>query len=1086
MNAKLDNVTTQYRKFNENQVLTDGQLNEFIDYFEDQDRLSRTLLSGVGIVCGFKSTITSSGLITEVMEKIAPRKAENALDTIVITQGAGVTTDGDLITLRTGKEKSSDVTIDFDTKNYRYFREYKDKVKYDHFRIGEEQIPLLELATDDELKQMKVKGLDTGSFKDIKTLEKLNEKIIILYLESYSNDETPCEDADCDNTGAEQVSDLKVLLADFQSVSDLMTSGNAKDTLYKIHNSYEELFDRLPNIEAKRVILDPKVETADQLKTKFRNAMDSVSKLSDGFGAIADTFKIDLNFSGLSLFNKLNTLLSASSPRLDDFQYRYDLLKDLIDTYNEIKGLILHLNVECCPTIASFPKHLMLGYVGGSLELGEYAAFRHGFYHSPITTQDDENYERLMLLANRFVQKINGFQSYVGPVKITPSNLYVRLGEKAIPYYYNVDKPLLDKWNFEKTKTDRETYNLSYHTANLSSEDYVQNPLNYNIDNNDFYRIEGHLGLPYETAVQNINDLKVKYGLAFDVSVLLLNDGKKADDEPEEPRKVSIEELRNKLLSISNEISKETGDPKNALLNLSKLDSDLKLLNKAKFETPSGSSDDVTIVKEDPRKEEISTELLSDFLERKSGLEHLSGVEPGGTFVLICESEANNQVLADFSLPYLCCSKEKPNVPPIALDDSVSCMIGQTVIISVLNNDYDADNDILTVVKKSDPSYGTVVLNSNGTFSYTHDNSVNLKDSFTYCVNDGKDDSNIATVFINIKSAPVAIDDHASTENGGYVDIAVKDNDYDLGNTPLTVHIKNHPTHGTATLNSDGTIRYQHTDSTSLTDSFTYYINDGEFDSNIATVTISIAPPPCDSGMDVVFIFDYTGSMSGQIDAAKTGAVSIVNTIKTQSNENYRLGIVIADETKSKNYSGYENAPAYISLNPSQKIVNTGLNSNFQWITAMEVMPSASVNNFSSFNVQLDKLNNSATGLSLGSGSGLPEPTDLALSKVVEYNFAGTFRNNVAKYVIIITDDVPGGNDDSATTADITEMNRLKDQCIAKSVKVIVLGQGVEKTIGGKYIWKELANATGGSWNTSYNASAIESAIKNGCGESSK
>jgi hypothetical protein len=682
MNAKLDNVTTQYRKFNENQVLTDGQLNEFIDYFEDQDRLSRTLLSGVGIVCGFKSTITSSSLVPDVMEKIAPQKAENALDTIVITQGAGVTTDGDLITLRTGKEKSSDVTIDFDAKNYRYFREYKDKVRYDHFRIGEEQIPLFELATDDELKQMKVKGLDTGSFKDIKTLEKLNEKIIILYLESYSNDETPCEDADCDNTGAEQVSDLKVLLADFQSVSDLMANGNAKDTLYKIHNSYEELFDRLPNIEAKRVILDPKIETAGQLKARFRSAMDSVTRLSEGFEAIADTFKIDMNFSGLSLFNKLNTLLSASSPRLDDFQYRYDLLKDLIDTYNEIKGLILHLNAECCPSIASFPKHLMLGYAGGSLELGEYAAFRHGFYHSPITTQDDENYERLILLANRFVQKINGFQSYIGPVKITPSNLYVRLGEKAIPYYYNVDKTLLDKWNFEKTKTDRETYNLSYHTANLSSEDYIQNPLNYNIDNNDFYRIEGHLELPYETAVQNINDLKVKYGLAFDVSVLLLNNGKKTDDTSEEPRKVSIEELRNKLLSISNEISKEAGDPKNALLNLSKLDSDLKLLNKAKFETPSGTSDDVTIVKEDPRKEEISTELLSDFLERKSGLEHLSGVEPGGTFVLIAESKANNQVIADFSLPYLCCSKKDPVF--LSLPSGKLCQNEKPVLMTIV------------------------------------------------------------------------------------------------------------------------------------------------------------------------------------------------------------------------------------------------------------------------------------------------------------------------------------------------------------------------------------------------------------------
>lgn len=55
MNTKLDHVTTQYRKFNDNQALTEGQLNEFIDYFEDQDRLSRTRLSGVGVVCGFQT-----------------------------------------------------------------------------------------------------------------------------------------------------------------------------------------------------------------------------------------------------------------------------------------------------------------------------------------------------------------------------------------------------------------------------------------------------------------------------------------------------------------------------------------------------------------------------------------------------------------------------------------------------------------------------------------------------------------------------------------------------------------------------------------------------------------------------------------------------------------------------------------------------------------------------------------------------------------------------------------------------------------------------------------------------------------------
>jgi VCBS repeat-containing protein len=1078
---KLDNIITQYRKFNKNQALTEGQLNEFLDYFDDQDRLSRTRLSGVGVACGFKTTYTD--LIAEpevVMRKANNEDVELELNTIIITQGAGVTTDGDLITLRR-KGDNGETSINFDANIYKYYTDYTDEVRYSHFRIGNTQIPLLELVTQQEYDQLP----SATGFQHIRNLERVHDKTVLLYLESYSNDENPCQDADCDNNGAEQVSDLKVLLVDSELFEDLILRNDAKDTIYKLHNSYEQLYDDLPNIEARRVILDSTITRVPQLKEVFQRAVSDFSDLSEGFGAIADTFKVNVNLGGESLATKLNSLLNPVASRLEDYQYRYDLLKDLIDTYNEIKGLILHLNVDCCPSITSFPKHLMLGPVGAKLELGDKTSSRHGFYNSHVTTNDDENYERIVMLANRFVQKLNGFQSHIGPVKITPSNLYVRLGNKAIPYYYNVNQPLLTQWNFEKTKTDKETFNLSYHTGNLAAENFVQDPLNYNIDDNDFYRIEGHLGMPFEAAVQNINEIKTKYGLAFDVAVLLLKKDEKGDSEiPTEPKKVSIEELRKKLISISSDISKEKSDPKSTLLTLSKLDSELRLLNKVDFTSRESSEEIVTVVKEDPRKKEIATELLSEFLERKSGLEHLAGVEPGGTFVLICESEANNQVLADFSLPYLCCSKEKPNVAPIALDDKVSCMIGQTVIISVMDNDYDADTDLLTVVKKTDPSYGTVVLNSNGTFSYTHNNSANLKDSFTYCVNDGKSDSNIATVFIEIKSAPVAIDDHASTENGGFVDIVVKDNDYDLGNTPLTVFIKDHPTHGTLMLNSDGTIRYQHTDPTSLTDSFTYYINDGEFDSNVAKVTITIAPPPCDSGMDVVFIFDYTGSMAGQIEAAKSGAVSIVNTIKTQSNENYRLGIVIADETNSKTSSGYHNAPAYIGLNPSQKLVNTGLNSSFQWITAMEVMPASSTNNVSTFTTQLNKLNNSSAGLSLGSGSGLPEPTDFALSRVVEHNFAGAFRSNVAKYVIIITDDVPGGNDDSATAADITEMNRLRDHCIAKSIKVIVLGQGVEKPIGGKYIWKELANATGGSWNSSYNATAIETAIRNGCGGS--
>ncbi|PZU05092.1 MAG: hypothetical protein DI622_19440, partial [Chryseobacterium sp.] len=124
MNTKLDNVTTQYRKFNENQVLTEGQLNEFIDYFEDQDRLSRTRLSGVGVVCGFKSEYTNLLLPTEIDMVGKEGLDDPFLQTILIAQGAGVTTGGDLITLRKKGANASEVLIDFSDVRYKYYRDY--------------------------------------------------------------------------------------------------------------------------------------------------------------------------------------------------------------------------------------------------------------------------------------------------------------------------------------------------------------------------------------------------------------------------------------------------------------------------------------------------------------------------------------------------------------------------------------------------------------------------------------------------------------------------------------------------------------------------------------------------------------------------------------------------------------------------------------------------------------------------------------------------------------------------------------------------------------------------------------------------
>ena len=96
------------------------------------------------------------------------------------------------------------------------------------------------------------------------------------------------------------------------------------------------------------------------------------------------------------------------------------------------------------------------------------------------------------------------------------------------------------------------------------------------------------------------------------------------------------------------------------------------------------------------------------------------------------------------------------NTPPVANDDYITLTRGGTTTQlsdgnnTVLNNDTDADSDPLSAIKVSDPSNGTLTLNSDGTFSYTHDGGETTTDSFTYKANDGTADSNTATVHITI------------------------------------------------------------------------------------------------------------------------------------------------------------------------------------------------------------------------------------------------------------------------------------------------------------------------------------------------
>ena len=94
---------------------------------------------------------------------------------------------------------------------------------------------------------------------------------------------------------------------------------------------------------------------------------------------------------------------------------------------------------------------------------------------------------------------------------------------------------------------------------------------------------------------------------------------------------------------------------------------------------------------------------------------------------------------------------------PTAGDDTYHAEVGttlyKTAVDGVLANDMDADNDTITAVLATDVLNGTLIFNSDGSFTYTHDGSQTISDNFTYQALDGVGYSNIAMVTITIDPA---------------------------------------------------------------------------------------------------------------------------------------------------------------------------------------------------------------------------------------------------------------------------------------------------------------------------------------------
>ena len=190
--------------------------------------------------------------------------------------------------------------------------------------------------------------------------------------------------------------------------------------------------------------------------------------------------------------------------------------------------------------------------------------------------------------------------------------------------------------------------------------------------------------------------------------------------------------------------------------------------------------------------------------------------------------------------------------PPVAAADGYIVRVDRTLTVDapgVLANDTAPPGVTLTAIKVTDPISGALTLNPDGSFSYVPV-SISVQ-TFSYKANDGRLDSNVATVTIDVTPGnrpPIASDDFHAVTPGQVLTVpalGVLANDTDPDGDPLTaVLVTDIPAaEGAVALGTDGFFIYDPAAFVGVT-TFTYQAKDPDGAlSTTATVTLAVGVP---------------------------------------------------------------------------------------------------------------------------------------------------------------------------------------------------------------------------------------------------
>ncbi|MEM8525030.1 MAG: hypothetical protein AAGG68_10320 [Bacteroidota bacterium] len=514
----MNEIITSYPIFQANQVLTNKSLNDVVDYLDKETRYTRIHTIGMGIICGLE---------VRYEDKY-----------IHISEGVGITSEGYLVRHEGGE-----------------FGFYKEGVTLQEIELRGVSQNNKENEQNADLASWTVAELDSSEGKSLDST--VEGKVVLLFFECRQNKNDLCGN-DCDEQGTTQEFKIRFLLVDEEQADTIISSFDIKkdeeNLSHPLLREIEVVFhgrtfplEELTSIHRIRRFVDTsgdevtanlfaKMTSKEEFLSEYRTAIRSLKNTKDG--------KLQLNTSLNSFFlpftlsTDKDVSIELKIEDIQEAQYRYDHICDILETHNELLEVLSEIVAFCTPPSILFPKHLFLGQINVNHQ-NKGKIYRNAFLQPPSYNGTPNLIQEAKLLYKRLELLKDYFEfDQEKEIRITPSKSSRHpLGDRAIPFYYKNESVLSEYWNVKLSRRGlphrQYTHQRLEHPRNKPDEPRsnapYDKPLQYSFLDQDFLRIEGHIGKDRSAVINTLTNLRSKYNLAFDLVYLKL--GETIDEE---------------------------------------------------------------------------------------------------------------------------------------------------------------------------------------------------------------------------------------------------------------------------------------------------------------------------------------------------------------------------------------------------------------------------------------------------------------------------------------------------------------------------------------------------------------------------